>query len=308
MSVGDLSVCTLTVFTATYNRGHLIERLYRSLQRQNCFDFEWLVVDDGSQDKTSELFSTWLAEENPFPIRYYRQENKGLIGALNRGIELASGQYFAKIDSDDYVVDDYIESIMNWLDGIRDAEDVYAVSGVRVKPDGTPIKGCWPQIPDVPGYVDATDLERSRYDLDADMSEAWRTDILREYGFPVWPGEKFAPEQLTLFKIALDGWKIRWYPKAICICEYQENGLTLGASKLEKQNPMGYAMMYNQYILLQKRFSQKLRNAMQMTALASYAGHLEYLRESNSKLATMLSFPVGMLLGLRRKHQYSKIK
>lgn len=300
--------CKLTVFTATYNRGHLIERLYRSLQRQKNFDFEWLVVDDGSQDNTAELFSIWLTEDNPFAIRYYHQENKGLICAINRGIELASGQYFAKIDSDDYVVNDYTECVLNWLDGIQNEKNVYAVSGIRVKPDGTPIKGCWPQIPDVPGYVDATDLERSKYDLDADMSEAWRTDILREYGFPVWSGEKFAPEQITFFKIALDGWKIRWYSKAMCICEYQENGLTLGASKLEKQNPMGYAMMYNQHILLQKRFSRKLRNAMQMTALAYYAGHLEYLRESNSKLATILSFPAGILLGFRRQYQYSKIK
>lgn len=300
--------CILTIFTATYNRGHLIENLYQSLLRQSCFNFEWLVVDDGSTDNTKELFEKWMSRDNPFSIRYFHQENKGLICVLNRGIELASGQYFAKIDSDDYVVDDYIESVLNWLDSIRDAEDVYAVSGIRVKPDGTPIKGCWPKIPQDPGYVDATDLERSKYDLDADMSEAWRTDILKKYGFSVWPEEKFAPEQITFFKIALDGWKIRWYPKAICICEYQENGLTLGARKLEKQNPMGYAMMYNQRILLQKNFSQKLRSAMQMTALASYAGHLEYLRNSNSKIATILSFPAGILLGLRRKHQYSKIK
>lgn len=300
-------MCKLTIFTATYNRGHLIERLYRSLQRQHNFDFEWLVIDDGSQDNTRELFSTWLTENNPFPIRFYRQDNCGLINALNRGISLAHGQYFAKIDSDDYVIDDYMENALVWLNGIQNSTNVYAVSGVRIRPDGQPLKGCWPKIPDIPGYIDATDLERKLYDLDADMSEIWRTSVLRKHIFPVWPGEKFAPEQLVFFQIAHEGLKIRWYPTPMCICEYQENGLTLGSKKLEKNNPMGYAMMYNQQIILHKPFKSQLYNAMQMTALSFYAGQLEYLKQSNSKLATILSFPFGILLGFRRKWQYSKI-
>ena len=64
----------LTVFTPTYNRAYIIENLYRSLQRQTCHDFEWLVVDDGSSDHTEELFRAWQQEENPFPIRYFRRK------------------------------------------------------------------------------------------------------------------------------------------------------------------------------------------------------------------------------------------
>lgn len=307
MILEERVVPKLTIFTATYNRGHLLERLYRSLQKQKNFDFEWLVVDDGSSDNTPALFSKWKKEENPFPIRYYQQKNSGLICALNRGIELARGEYFAKIDSDDYVVDEYMENMVEWLDSIQNAPDIYAVSGLRIRPDGIPIKGCWPKIPNNPGYVDASDLERKIYDLDADMSEAWYTDILKKHPFPVWPGEKFAPEQIVFFQIAREGWKIHWFRKAACICEYQPGGLTLGASSLEKQNPMGYAMMYNQKILLDPAFKQKLRNSMQMTALSFYAGHLEYLTKSHCKLATALSLPAGVLLGFRRKWQFSKM-
>lgn len=300
-------MCKLTIFTATYNRGHLIERMYQALQRQHNFDFEWLVIDDGSVDNTAELFFKWQTENNPFPIRYYRQENQGLICTLNRGIELAQGEYFSKIDSDDYVVDSYMTNIVQWLETIEGNSTIYAVGGVRIKPDGNPIKSSWPWIPENPGYVDATDLDRKKYNLDADMSEAWRTEVLRKHPFPIWPGEKFAPEQLVLYQIAMEGLKIRWYPKAMCICEYQEGGLTLGASKLEKENPMGYAMMYNQNLLIHQQFNQRFRDAMQMTALCSYAKHLEYLKQSNSKLATILSFPIGMALGVRRRHQYEKI-
>lgn len=300
-------MCKLTVFTATYNRGHIIENLYRSLQRQRNFDFEWLVVDDGSEDNTQELFGEWLKEDNNFKIRYYRQKNQGLIRALNRGVELAYGEYFAKIDSDDFVVDDYIDNMMKWIDGIQDCEDVYAVSGLRVTPDGMPLKGVWPEVPADIGFMDATDLERAKYNLDADMSEAWSTEVLRNHPFPVWKGEKFAPEQLVLYQIALEGLKIRWYSIPMCVCEYQDGGLTLGADKLVKQNPMGYAMMYNQYMIIDTDFKRRFFDAAQMTALCFCAGHLEYLAKSNNKFMTALSFPFGITLGLRRKRQFKKI-
>ena len=45
----------ITVFTPTYNRAHLLPRLYESLCRQTYADFEWLVVDDGSTDGTASL-------------------------------------------------------------------------------------------------------------------------------------------------------------------------------------------------------------------------------------------------------------
>ena len=80
----------ITVFTPTYNRAHLIGRLYDSLCRQSCRDFEWLVVDDGSTDGTDVLFERLKAEAG-FPIRYVRQENGGKHTAINTGLELAQG-------------------------------------------------------------------------------------------------------------------------------------------------------------------------------------------------------------------------
>ena len=66
----------ITVFTPTYNRGYIIENLYKSLQRQIFTDFEWLVVDDGSIDNTEELFDRWKKEDNNFNIRYYKKEKR----------------------------------------------------------------------------------------------------------------------------------------------------------------------------------------------------------------------------------------
>ena len=53
----------LTVFTPTYNRAHTLPRLYESLLAQDCKDFEWLVIDDGSEDGTKALFDKWEAQD-----------------------------------------------------------------------------------------------------------------------------------------------------------------------------------------------------------------------------------------------------
>ena len=104
----------ITVFNPTYNRAYIIETLYRSLQRQTYRDFEWLVVDDGSADNTKELFETWQQEDNFFPIRYVKQENGGKCRAINHGLELADGELFFTVDSDDYLTDDALEKVAAW--------------------------------------------------------------------------------------------------------------------------------------------------------------------------------------------------
>ena len=58
----------ITVFTPTYNRGYIIQNLYKSLQRQTNRNFEWIVIDDGSTDNTAELFDKYIKEANDFKI------------------------------------------------------------------------------------------------------------------------------------------------------------------------------------------------------------------------------------------------
>ena len=106
--------CKITVFTPTYNRAYIIENLYQSLRKQTYTDFEWLVVDDGSADNTQELFEGWQQEDNPFPIRYVKQENGGKCRAINHGLKLARGELFFTVDSDDYLTDDALEKILRW--------------------------------------------------------------------------------------------------------------------------------------------------------------------------------------------------
>lgn len=72
----------ITVFTPTYNRSYIIEKLYRSLQEQTYTDFEWLVIDDGSSDNTEELFKMWKLEKTHFPYGIIKSKTEGNIERL----------------------------------------------------------------------------------------------------------------------------------------------------------------------------------------------------------------------------------
>lgn len=292
-----------SVITSTYNRGYIIENLYQSLKRQKTNNFEWIVIDDGSDDDTGLLFEKWMKEDNMFLIRYYKQANQGLIYSLNKAINLAKGDYIIKVDSDDYLTDDclaFFESEIQCVNG-----KLYGISGMRGIDLNTPIKG-WPTIDKNIGWVDASDLERKKYNLDADMCEAWKKEVLVKYPFQLWPGEKFAPEQITLNQIALEGYKIRWYSKIICICNYRNDGLTKGVSKLIKDNPMGYAMMYNHMLNYDISIKEKLYAALQCDIQSILGHNLRYINKNGHIFLKYITFPLSLLWSIRRKIQYKK--
>ena len=299
----DTMAPILTIHTATYNRAYILEQAYKSLRKQTCFDFEWLITDDGSTDGTKELVEQWLKEENQFPIKYIQLEHGGLIRAINRAIEVSQGKYYFRLDSDDYLTEDAVETVLAKTVDIDNKPEYVGVGFVITYENGQPIKGVWPDVNEY-GYVDCTNLERKFYNLDADMQEAYKINIMRKYPFPVWEGEMFAPEQLQTDAMALDGYKVRWYSKAIYVREYIEDGLTKGNWNLLRNNKMGYAMLSNQRLLYEDSFVSKFRAAAQHIALSIVAGYPSYILKSNKVWITLLAIPYGVALSFRRREQF----
>lgn len=233
----------ITVFTPTYNRAYIIENLYHSLQRQTVYDFEWLVVDDGSVDNTEVLFRSWQQEDNPFPIRYYRQENGGKCSAINRGLELAQGEMFFTVDSDDYLTDDALEKVIGWFESLDPAGEIQGIVAN---------KGYLPDRTD--NYIfDEEYLDKSLLDIysferdgqkvfDGERAFVFYTDFHKRYLYPKYPGENFMTEAVTWNRMAHDGYKMRFYNDIIWVFEYKEDGLTRAGSSVFLNNPKGYGL------------------------------------------------------------------
>ena len=96
----DVLSMLFSVCTPTFNRAHTLHRVFNSLMAQTCRDFEWIVIDDGSSDKTAALVREWQREAR-FPITYRYHANRGKHVSVNQAVALARGELFLIADSDD---------------------------------------------------------------------------------------------------------------------------------------------------------------------------------------------------------------
>ena len=104
----------ITLFTPTYNRVHLLSRLYNSILMQDVIDVEWLIVDDGSIDDTEALIENFK-KESIINIRYYKKSNGGKHTAINFGLQYAKGELFFIIDSDDVLAEILAKKIIDLI-------------------------------------------------------------------------------------------------------------------------------------------------------------------------------------------------
>lgn len=233
----------ITVFTPTYNRAYIIGNLYQSLKRQAYADFEWLVVDDGSTDDTESLFNQWMQEDNKFVIRYFKQENGGKHRAINRGLDMAHGQWFFTVDSDDYLTDDALAKVADWCAKI---ENHPSIKGIVANRGYTPTEtGNYlfkePYLDK--SFLDMYTLTRDgKLVLGGERAVILSTALHREYKYPEFAGEKFMTEAVACNRMAYDGYKVRFYNDIIWVFEYKEDGLTKAGSKLFLNNPRGYGL------------------------------------------------------------------
>jgi len=188
-----------TVFTSTYNRAHTIHRVYDSLRAQTLRDFEWLVVDDGSTDTTSDLVANW-ARTATFPIRYIKQQHSGKHIAHNLALCEARGQLFVPLDSDDACLPQALERLAHHWYAIPAAQRL-SYSGVVClccNQFGTLVGDRFPVDPFDGDLREMIYVHRVR-------GEKWLTaptDVLRRHPFPEIRDTEFIPEFTVWVEIA----------------------------------------------------------------------------------------------------------
>ena len=210
----------ITIMTPTYNRAYILGQAYRSLCEQTSFEFEWIIIDDGSSDGTSDLVNKWINECKDFHIIYCQQQNGGKHRAINNAVKIAQYEWFLILDSDDQLTSTAVELIHAWITDVAGIKGIVGVAGLRGGYEHA-IGGNM-KMP----YVDATNLQRKKFGLLGDKAEVYKTEILKQYPFPEFQGENFIRESAVWDKIAKDGLKLRWFNNVIYICEYIEDGLT----------------------------------------------------------------------------------
>src|SRR5574344_2240468 len=100
----------VSILTATYNRGNDLERLYTSLvvASNSNVDFEWLIMDDGSNDKTKLIVDGFI-KQHIIDVEYHYQPNQGKMSAINNLMYYVKGDIAVTCDSDDYFTVDALD-------------------------------------------------------------------------------------------------------------------------------------------------------------------------------------------------------
>ena len=104
----------ISVIVPVYNTEKYLEKCLESIVNQTYQDFEVIIVNDGSTDNSREIIDKYI-EKYPEKIKCINKQNGGLSSARNCGIEAATGDYIAFVDSDDYIDMQFFEQLLHYV-------------------------------------------------------------------------------------------------------------------------------------------------------------------------------------------------
>ncbi|MFD2517938.1 glycosyltransferase family 2 protein [Salinimicrobium flavum] len=113
----------VSIIVPSYNQAQYLGEALQSVLHQTYLNWECIIVDDGSQDKTKEVAELFISKDPRF--KYFYQENRGLSSARNFGIDKSVGSILLPLDADDKISGDYIEKALKVLQDDPSIKVVY---------------------------------------------------------------------------------------------------------------------------------------------------------------------------------------
>lgn len=175
-----------TIITPCYNSSESLRRTYESLLAQTSNDFEWILIDDYSNDDgaTRNLIQQ-LISEAPFPIKYFfLEKNYFASKSVAKGCQLASGQYACILDHDDQLVPDALAIVKGYLAEYTENLNIIGVCGRCVDENGALIGKKFQQNEQVTNEGDIRFKQR----ITSELFQFTRIDILQVWFEKMKPG------------------------------------------------------------------------------------------------------------------------
>ena len=276
----------ITIVTATYNRGNLLSNVYASLLKQKKQNFEWLIVDDGSNDNTKEIVKK-MQGENKIDIIYVQKENGGKHTALNIAFKEIKTELLITLDSDDTLTEDATLEIEKYHLKYKDRTDICGFCFLK----GYSLDKSVTKYPDneivanYNEYIINTGIK-------GDKCEVFYSKILKKYSFEEYKGERFLAEGYLWSNIA-DSYDTVFINKVIYLCEYLEGGLTKSGRKMRLDNPKGGIRHAKEYLKSKYKFKIRFKNALLYVV---YSNKAKTKIEFNKFKILLLAYLPGLML------------
>lgn len=280
----------LTVFTPAYNRAHTLPRTYESLCRQDCKDFIWLIVDDGSQDETAELVRGWQKMKNGFEIKYIYKENGGMHTAHNTAYENIHTELNVCIDSDDRMALGAVRKIKDAWEQVR--EKGYAgMIALDADFSGKIIGKGFPE-----DMVETTLGDYYAAGGCGDKKLVYRTEVIKKYPpYPVFSGEKYVALAYK-YRLIDQDYKLAVLNEVLCNVEYQEDGSSATMWKQYVNNPKGFAFWRKTCMQYPTSTKRLWMDCIHYVSESIISGNKQFIKESPKRVMTIFAMPFGIAL------------
>lgn len=290
----------LTIYTPTYNRGYCIDKLYKSLLSQTNQDFEWVIIDDGSNDQTQDLVKGWISEKKII-IRYFYQENKGKQEAVNLAHSLIENELNTCVDSDDYLENDAVDFILNKWKEIKSNQKLAGLVGLDRFENGEIIGT---KFPDNISQAKFSEFE-TKYKIKGDKKFVYKTSIIHQYPkYPSIANEKF-PAPGYLYRLIDEDYDLYLTNKVLCVVEYLEDGISKNKFKQFMKCPNSFAFYRLERMRLAKSFPDKFKNAVHYVNSCIFAKR-NLFTDNPYIITTLLAIPLGVLLSFYIRYTNKK--
>ena len=168
----------VSVVMAVHNGMPYLDRAIQSILAQTFEDYEFIIIDDGSTDGTAAILNHYAQTHHR--VRVYHQQHLGLIVSLNRGCNLARGDYIARMDADDVSVPERLAKQVAFLER-QPSCCVVAAKILLIDDHGNPV-GVWPEDMNTSTWS-AIRHQLPRSNCIAHPTVMLRTCIIREYPY-----------------------------------------------------------------------------------------------------------------------------
>lgn len=281
----------ITVFTPAYNRAHTIGRTYQSLLNQNCKEFVWLIVDDGSTDHTADMVREWQKRDNGFEIRYIYKENGGMHTAHNVAYEHIDTELNVCIDSDDKLAPGAIEKIKNKWCEIKSQGYAGIIGLDAALGSGKIIGSGFPS-----GLKETTVIGYYTHGGCGDKKLVYRTDVIREYPeYPVFDGEKYVSLSYK-YRLIDQDYKMAVLDEVLCEVEYQVDGSSMNMYRQYLNNPKGFAFWRTMCMKYPESKKRLFIDCIHYVSSSLIARNARFIQESPRKGLTICALPFGIIL------------
>jgi glycosyltransferase involved in cell wall biosynthesis len=286
----------LSIITPSYNRAHTLPKLYESLLRQNFTDFEWILIDDGSLDRTDELAQTWINQQK-INLRFFKIKNGGKTRALNYAfLQHAIGQFTLVLDSDDYLSDTSLEIISEHVKSLT--PNYIGLVGLKSYSNGLLVGEEFKTNQGT--YID---IYYGKYAIKGDKLFVIETEVYKNSIVLPFDEEKYMPDNIPFINANNLG-VYKLLNHVLYVGDYLDEGMTSNTKKILIENIKSHVFEKRELQKGKMLFKYKVLNTVYYIYYSLLAKKTlrEMFNYSGDKLLTfLLFFPTLVFLRITRK-------